>query len=63
MPLSWTFHELEAFIGKAIRGAAVLGHRKPLIQWLHKNVPTAGKPTRQRRQADVNDPLPAGEKS
>jgi hypothetical protein len=31
MGLTWIFQELEAFIGKAPRGAAVLGYRKPLI--------------------------------
>jgi hypothetical protein len=29
--LAWTFHELEAFIGQAFKGAAVLSYRKPLI--------------------------------
>jgi hypothetical protein len=29
--LTWTFHELEAFIGKAFKGAAVLAYRKALI--------------------------------
>jgi hypothetical protein len=29
--LNWIFHELEAFIGKAFKGAAVPGYRKPLI--------------------------------
>jgi hypothetical protein len=29
--LARLFHELEAFIGKAFKGAAVLRYRKPLI--------------------------------
>jgi hypothetical protein len=29
--LAWIFHELEAFIGQAFKGAAVLGYRKALI--------------------------------
>jgi hypothetical protein len=29
--LSWIFNELEAFIGQAFKGAAVLGYGKPLI--------------------------------
>jgi hypothetical protein len=29
--LAWIFQELEAFIGKAFKGAAVLGYRKALI--------------------------------
>jgi hypothetical protein len=29
--LTWIFHESEAFIGQAFKGAAVLGYRKALI--------------------------------
>jgi len=29
--LTWIFHELEVFIGKAFKGAVVLGYRKALI--------------------------------
>jgi hypothetical protein len=28
---AWIFHEFETFIGKAFKGAAVLGYRKALI--------------------------------
>jgi hypothetical protein len=29
--LAWAFHQSEGFIGKAFKGAAVLGYRKVLI--------------------------------
>jgi hypothetical protein len=29
--LTWIFHELEALIGKAFKGAAVLRYRKALV--------------------------------
>jgi hypothetical protein len=39
--LAWAFHEREAFIGKAFKGAAVLGYRKA---WITRPMGASGLP-------------------